>query len=317
MRSNAVSVLFALAIVWVLPAPAAAQVRVSLPDSVRSGDIVQVTVHGDAPIERVQVRVSEPDGESSDYHAFAVSERNDVWVSLFGLGSSNVTGLFSVDVLVVAAEETRIVNETIRVAPRAYLSERIVLNRAMTTLLTIDVERRRREALEMDSVVRTVNHTSVFHLGRLQNPVVGGRETSFFGDRRTFDYADGNRGYTIHQGWDLAAPVGTPVRAGGSGVVVMVADRLVAGRTVVIEHLPGVFTLYYHLDTVRVSPGDPVLQGRIIGTVGVTGLATGPHLHWELRVGGEAVDPARYIDRPLVDMSAVVGTMAEVLQERG
>jgi len=81
----------------------------------------------------------------------------------------------------------------------------------------------------------------------------------------------------------------------------MAEDRILTGLTIIIEHLPGVFSLYYHLDRLDVVPGDAVVAGDAIGTVGSTGLSTGPHLHWELRVAGAAVDPSPYLERPLVD----------------
>jgi murein DD-endopeptidase MepM/ murein hydrolase activator NlpD len=80
----------------------------------------------------------------------------------------------------------------------------------------------------------------------------------------------------------------------------MARDRIVTGNTVVIEHLPGVFSLYYHLDSIGVDEGDVVEQGERIGTVGMTGLATGPHLHWEIRVGGVPVAPEEASRVPLL-----------------
>jgi murein DD-endopeptidase MepM/ murein hydrolase activator NlpD len=92
-------------------------------------------------------------------------------------------------------------------------------------------------------------------------------------------------------GLDLAAPVGTPVYSSGDGIVRMARNRIVTGETVVIEHLPGVYSLYYHLDEISVEEGEEIAVGAMIGTVGSTGLATGPHLHWEIRVAGVPVSP--------------------------
>jgi len=66
---------------------------------------------------------------------------------------------------------------------------------------------------------------------------------------------------------------------------------------VVIDHGMGVHTLYAHMNTIAVAPDQLVERGEIIGTVGSTGLVTGPHLHWELRVGGEAVNPLEWTER--------------------
>jgi murein DD-endopeptidase MepM/ murein hydrolase activator NlpD len=138
------------------------------------------------------------------------------------------------------------------------------------------------------------------------------RYTSFYGDRRTYAYSDGGSAGSIHNGVDLAAPTGTPIHAPGRGRVRMATNRIVTGGTIVIEHLPGVYSLYYHLDSVDVTVGETVETGAVIGTVGSTGLSTGPHLHWELRVAGVAVDPAFVVDDALLDTDHLRGTLSSV-----
>jgi murein DD-endopeptidase MepM/ murein hydrolase activator NlpD len=75
------------------------------------------------------------------------------------------------------------------------------------------------------------------------------------------------------------------------------------GNTVIIEHLPGVFTVYFHMASISVKEGDLVGPGEHVGTVGMTGFATGPHLHWEAVVSGIAVDPDSLARQPLLDKS--------------
>jgi len=95
----------------------------------------------------------------------------------------------------------------------------------------------------------------------------------------------------FHRGTDFAAPAGTPVRAANTGIV-RLADRLpLSGNAVVIDHGLGVLTGYFHLSALRARPGARVRKGELIGLVGSTGIATGPHLHWGLRVNGVYVDP--------------------------
>jgi len=77
----------------------------------------------------------------------------------------------------------------------------------------------------------------------------------------------------------------------------MAENRISTGFTVVIEHLPGVYSLYYHLDALLAGEGETVRTGSLIGRSGNTGLATGPHLHWEFRVNGEAADPDWFTGR--------------------
>jgi murein DD-endopeptidase MepM/ murein hydrolase activator NlpD len=102
----------------------------------------------------------------------------------------------------------------------------------------------------------------------------------------------GPRGDMMHTGIDFPAARGTPVVAAGRGCVSSAGyDSGGYGRLVVIQHRAGMTSWYAHLSTIAVSPGQCVVAGNLIGRVGSTGHATGPHLHFELRVGGAAVDP--------------------------
>jgi murein DD-endopeptidase MepM/ murein hydrolase activator NlpD len=75
---------------------------------------------------------------------------------------------------------------------------------------------------------------------------------------------------------------------------------------VIIEHLPGVYSLYYHLDKITASEGAVVAAGELIGQSGTTGLSTAPHLHWEIRVSGESADPDTFITRPILDKKSIL-----------
>jgi murein DD-endopeptidase MepM/ murein hydrolase activator NlpD len=94
-----------------------------------------------------------------------------------------------------------------------------------------------------------------------------------------------------HSGIDLAAASGTPVAATLPGIVTVIVSATGYGLHVVIDHGGGLSSLYGHLDTVVVASGDDVAAGQIIGAVGSTGNATGPHLHFEIRRDGIAEDP--------------------------
>lgn len=99
-----------------------------------------------------------------------------------------------------------------------------------------------------------------------------------------------------HQALDIGAAAGTPIYAASSGTVQMAGANGGYGNTVFIDHGSGTSTLYAHMNNYVVSPGEYVQQGQIIGYVGSTGIATGPHLHYEVRVDGQKVDPLQYYD---------------------
>ena len=102
-----------------------------------------------------------------------------------------------------------------------------------------------------------------------------------------------------HRGLDIAAPEGTPVKAAADGVVSLADSSFVLhGQTVILDHGQGVASLYIHLSAIEVSEGDSVQQGQIIGGVGATGVATGPHLHFAVYAYHEALDPFFWTQLP-------------------
>ena len=99
-----------------------------------------------------------------------------------------------------------------------------------------------------------------------------------------------------HSGVDLRADEGTPVRSIQNGKVVLVADHFFSGKSVVIDHGGTIQSMYFHLEKVLVNEGEEVRGGQVIGLVGSTGRATGPHLHFGMRVNGARVDPMQFVD---------------------
>jgi murein DD-endopeptidase MepM/ murein hydrolase activator NlpD len=117
---------------------------------------------------------------------------------------------------------------------------------------------------------------------------VNGPISTAFGTARSYN---GGPVSIHHSGTDFAVNEGTPVAAAASGRVAFAGMLTTRGLSVIIDHGLGVFTAYHHLSSFSVAEGQAVTQGQIIAASGMTGLATGPHLHWELVVGGENVDP--------------------------
>ena len=114
-----------------------------------------------------------------------------------------------------------------------------------------------------------------------------GRISGIYGSQRILN----GRPRQPHYGIDIAAPTGTPVYAPASGVVTLVKDLYFSGWTVVIAHGLGVNSSFLHLDRVDVETGMMVERGGLIGTIGATGRATGPHLDWRIDWQGRRIDP--------------------------
>ncbi|MFO8065472.1 MAG: M23 family metallopeptidase [Spirochaetia bacterium] len=226
------------------------------------------------------------------------------WACIAGVPSTLDPGDYSVTVVLGSPQGTTELEHSLEVVSRDFNTETISLNRDLTKMRSEPDPRKAEEAKSLRELVATFRPDAVYHRGPFVIPVEDGRRTSDFGDRRTYRYVDGASAGAVHYGIDIAADTGTPVRAGGGGRVVMVADRVISGTTVVIEHLPGVYGLHYHLDSASVSEGDIVEARDVIGEVGASGLATGAHLHWEVRVSGVPVEPEELLSTALIDIEA-------------
>jgi murein DD-endopeptidase MepM/ murein hydrolase activator NlpD len=115
-----------------------------------------------------------------------------------------------------------------------------------------------------------------------------GAITGAFGDGRSYNGAPVS---SRHSGTDFGATEGSPAAASARGRVAFAGFLATRGNSVIIDHGAGVFTGYHHLSRIDVVDGQEIAAGQVVGGIGATGLATGPHLHWELIVGGVNVDP--------------------------
>lgn len=123
-------------------------------------------------------------------------------------------------------------------------------------------------------------------------PVRDVPETGFYGSRRTYNGQE----RSWHKGLDLAAPTGTPIQAPAEGIVTAaLPETFFNGNIMTIDHGYGLFTIYAHLDSMALEEGDKVTEGDVIGTVGATGRATGPHLHWGVYWHNVALDPQAFL----------------------
>ncbi|MFB3880158.1 MAG: M23 family metallopeptidase [Armatimonadota bacterium] len=172
----------------------------------------------------------------------------------------------------------------VEVRPRRFGTQRLRLSSGQEAKYSAEATVREREligaALDLESPERRWR-------GDFITPAKG-RISTEFGLQR---YVNGKFDYR-HRGVDIACPEGTPVRAAADGVVSLADEEFVLhGKTVILDHGLGVSTLYLHMSAIEVQPGEHVSQGQVIGRVGSTGVATGPHLHYAAYVHHEAVDP--------------------------
>jgi hypothetical protein len=281
------------------------EARLDVSSSAARGEALRGCVLFSEAVDRLQVTLQRGSGGEAvgSIRGFSLDESDLHWCFLLGIPSSAEAGEYSLELRAYRGRRFILYKTTLTIRYRSFRSEEIAFNQALSELMTEPDPRKIQEYQDLLELLNAFHARSVFHAGTLAVPVAATRRTSGFADRRLYSYTDGGSSRSLHNGIDLATPAGTPVFASGAGRVVLAKQRVISGNSVVIEHLPGVYTLYYHLEELEVEEGQRLYQGQRIGTVGMTGLATGPHLHWELRIGGVAVDPDVFVDAPMIDKS--------------
>ena len=217
------------------------------------------------------------------------------WRAVVGLALSTPPGPASVDVIDSSQGIARRV--TFEVRPAKYAEQHLKVAPAQVNLSEEDQARYERERDAQALTIATFSD-DVPETLRMRAPVAGPHSSSF-GLRRVFN----GQARNPHSGMDIAAPAGTPVVAPVAGKVIDVGDYFFNGKTVWLDHGSGLLTMLCHLSVVHVKVGDPLAAGELLGDVGATGRATGPHLHWSVSLNRAMVDPALFLapdegDRP-------------------
>lgn len=188
-------------------------------------------------------------------------------------------------------EEQRVSLDLV-VVEKAYPVQSLLVPREYAEFDPVTLARIEEEKKRMERILARVS--SARPLIVPFSPPIPGFAPAGFGSRRLVNGEPRN----VHAGGDAAAPEGTPVLAAEGGTVVFAGEQFFSGKSVVIDHGGGVFTVYFHLRDIAVGEGVSVSRAERIGSVGATGRATGPHLHFGVRVPGGRVDPAFFFRGP-------------------
>ncbi len=208
---------------------------------------------------------------------------------LVGIHALSEVGVYSLAFRATLPDGTEsAVAQDVVVSAGDYTTETIIPEPGRENLLAPDVIKA--EAQKLSLIWGQVTPQKQWH-GAFGYPVTDPRITSNFGTRRSYGGGAIN-GY--HAGTDFGGN-GDPIYAPAAGTVVLAEKLNVRGNAVLIDHGLGVYSGYWHQSQSVVHVGDHVTRGDLIGYIGNTGLVTGPHLHWEMRVGGIAVDPLQWV----------------------
>lgn len=250
-------------------------------------------VHNSAPLQGevllIQVEQTQraPEGylfeESLTFYPWGAG-----WLALMGVSWSIEPGDYDLTLILQEGEKHV---ETIQVQDGQFPQSFLTVSQEMERKIRPDEEdqeeqeRRARDGMRLQEAF---SHS--FSVSLWTEPFIlptQGRRTTGFGAIRYVNGVFHNQ----HAGIDIANATGTPIHAVNDGVVRLVDDFLVHGTIIVIDHGLGVFSLYCHLHEWKAEEGDRVERGQVIATMGSTGFSTGPHLHWEIRIGDIPINP--------------------------
>jgi murein DD-endopeptidase MepM/ murein hydrolase activator NlpD len=221
----------------------------------------------------------------TDGHRALVAQEGEAWVAVVGIPLSAPLGTRQV---IVRGTQGRQEIEFM-VGNKQYASQSLKVAPRQVNLSAADLARVSREKIRIEHALSHWTDSPPDSL-HLPAPVPGPRSSSF-GSRRIFNGESRNP----HSGMDIAAASGTPVLAPIAGTVVDTGEFFFNGNTVFIDHGRGLISMYCHLSAIDVKPGERLAAGARIGAVGMTGRATGPHLHWGLNLNRAWVDPELFL----------------------
>lgn len=182
-------------------------------------------------------------------------------------------------------------NINIKIIEGNYNKEQISVDSSKAKPNKKNKERIKKELEEASEIYSTYTKDRLWNQPFI-NPM-NSKITSQYGNARIFN----GEVRSYHSGTDFRAAIGTPIMASNSGRVVISKDRFLAGKSVVIDHGEGIFSMYFHCSETKVKVGDFVKRGDIIALSGNTGRVSGPHLHFGILVRGAQVDPMDFMDQ--------------------
>jgi murein DD-endopeptidase MepM/ murein hydrolase activator NlpD len=251
-----------------------------LPKAAKQGDVCLVRVAGQKNLKNLEgefqrVRISmNPDSAGKAHEGLLAVDldtkpgKYQVKVRATDQGGKGLAGASSLEIKKVS-----------------FSTQTLSLPPSMVDLDAKTLERVNGETKRVEALFQRARKDRLWK-GRFLRPVQGEISTPF-GLRRVIN----RQNKSPHSGVDLRADEGTPILASNSGSVVLVDDFFFSGKSVILDHGQGIYSMYFHLSEILVREGEKISKGDVLGQVGSTGRSTGPHLHWGVRVHGAKVDP--------------------------
>ena len=215
---------------------------------------------------------------------------NNTWQAVVGLPLKIKAGVHKIKIINSQGKKKY---QEFSVYNKDYETRHITIkNKRMVSPTKQDIERHYKEKPLIVAALKTWTENSDVQT-KFIHPV-DGRLSSIFGLKRIYNKQKRIR---RHTGLDIAAPVGTEIISPANGKVIRTGSYFFTGNTVFIDHGQGLISMYCHLNKTNVKAGQQLEQGQSIGTVGMTGRVSGPHLHWVVSLNNTKVDPKLFITK--------------------
>lgn len=225
---------------------------------------------------------------------FFSGRKGRAWFALAGVDVEAPIGPSVLTITIQDANGAHVaLSRTIEIHPAHYRTSSLSVAPKFVEPSPVELERIEAERQLKQSVFATSAPEPLWE-GNFHAPVHA-PPTASFGVRRIFN----GKLASIHKGMDFRAAMGTPVRAGNSGIVVLARPLYYEGNCVIIDHGLGLYTISMHLSRIDVREGQRVAAGELLGLSGATGRVTGPHLHWAVRWQDAYLDPAKLLKMDL------------------
>ncbi len=265
----------------VLTLPARPEITITHHErSLQPGEIIVFDIHSSEPVAIFSAEVF-----GRKYPVFPQGEDLH-WTCLVGIDLATSPGSY---ILTLQGSgpggQSVTAVDTLVVAGKSFPTRKLAVDEKFVTPPESELKRIREEGERVRAIFETISPHRYWK-GGFVVPVPG-PPVSTFGKRSVYN----GQPRSSHSGTDFRGATGTPIKAPNDGRVVLAAALYYSGNTVILDHGYGLYSYLGHMSTIAVKEGDLVKEGTVVGKVGATGLVTGPHLHWSVRLAGTRVDP--------------------------
>lgn len=227
------------------------------------------------------------------------------FVALLGLDLQDEPGTHELTVDITNRDRSQQLSFNILVVKEKFHVEHLKLPKDKVDLDAKSLARWKAEQDHVKAALATDSQMKLWQTAFVEP--VNGKRTGIFGSVRIMN----GQARNPHNGEDIGAPLGADVAATNDGIIRLTVDHIFSGKGVYVDHGLGLYSMYFHLSQVLVKEGDLIRAGQVVGKVGATGRATGPHLHWGVKVNGARVNPYALLALPFHAGSALPDAISE------